>query len=155
VVIQSDGRFSASFDTSSLPVGSYSITFAYAGDGNLTGSSATASAALTCQVDPLFNETQSHNPGSSIPIKIELTDAGGSDLSAPGLIVTALAVLGPDGATSTPISRGQADPGGQFQLIGIGYRFILDTTGLARGTYTLEFTVQNDPVTHSVVFVIG
>jgi hypothetical protein len=154
-VIQSDGSFTASFATSTLPVGNYSITFAYAGDQNLAGSSATATAAVTYQVDPLFNETQAHNPGSVIPIKIELTDAGDDGLSAPGLVVTALAVVGPNGATSAPVSPGQADPGGQFKVIGTGYRFNLETTGLAPGTYTLEFTIQNDPVTHSVVFVVG
>jgi hypothetical protein len=130
-------------------------TYAYSGDRNFAASSATTSAAVTYQVDALFDETRPHNAGSALPIKIALTDAEGDNLSTPGLVVTAAALVGPDGETSTPLAKGQADPGGQFDRIGNGYRFILDTTGLTAGTYVLEITVANDPVMHSVVFVVG
>jgi hypothetical protein len=49
---------------------------------------------------------------------------------------------------------GNSQPGNDFRFIG-GYHYNLKTTGLGAGTYALYFTVDGDPLVHSVAFVVG
>jgi hypothetical protein len=111
---------------------------------------------VTYVVQALFDQTQPHNSGSTIPIKLRLTDAAGANQSSAATMVTGLSLQSAGGATVSLTSGGNANPGNVFRYdadLG-GYVFNVDTTGLAQGTYTLWFSVAGDPVRHSVTFVI-
>ena len=150
-----NGSGQASFPTSSLSVGTHSITAVYGGDTNFNGST---SAALIQNVGysivPQYDQTQAKNAGSTIPIKIEATDSSGNDVSSASLTVTATAISGPTGIITSVPFAGNSNPNDIFRFASGGYMFNLKTTGLASGTYLLYFTIQGDPTPHSVQFVI-
>jgi hypothetical protein len=92
--------------------------------------------------------------GISVPIKVQLLDYTGKNLSASTIV---LALSTP--ALSPSPSPG-AQPSGTFTFMPTGdsgpmYQYNVKTTGYPKHTYTLSFTVYGDPVTHTVQFVIG
>jgi alpha-tubulin suppressor-like RCC1 family protein len=99
----------------------------------------------------LYSQTQAHNPGSTIPIKLELCDVHGKNLSSAAITLTAIG-LAPN--------SGNSNPNGVFRYVttpapGGSYSYNLKTTGFHAGTYTLQFTVTGDPTVHRAQFVIG
>lgn len=134
-------------------VGSHVITAAYSGDAAYAAST---SAALTqqvaYQVQLLYDTTQAHNSGATVPVKLQLADAAGTNLSASGITVTVTG-LAPSPAPGTA-------PAGTFTFLtlpdqGPGYQLNVKTTGYPAGTYTLSFTVSGDPTVHTATFVIS
>jgi hypothetical protein len=103
----------------------------------------------------LYDPTHAAKSGSTIPIKFELCDAGGNDVSSSAITVTALQiVMVSTGVTDTVIDAGNANPDNNFRFDGGlgpmgGYIFNLKTTGLATGTYVMTFTATGDPTTHT------
>src|SRR5262249_12561741 len=134
-VIGDDGSFSATLDISALPVGAYTIQYAYAGDDNFAGASDAGTLTVSYVVVPLFDTSKPVNAGAALPIKLDITDALGNGVS--GLTVTAISLVDANGNTFTPQARGNANPGNVFRQVDFGYLYNLDTTGLATGTYTL------------------
>jgi probable HAF family extracellular repeat protein len=115
-----------------------------------------ASQSVTYQVSyaiqPLYDETQAFRIGTTIPIKLQIVDVVGTNLSAPGTVVTALAVTRKsDGA---PVSFPGAGSPFSFDTTFSGYVYNLSTTGYAAGTYLLSFSAGNDPVPHTVQFKV-
>jgi sugar lactone lactonase YvrE len=153
--IGSDGQFTAIVNTSSLPVGSYTIQYAYPGDANFNGSGATGTLTVTYAVIPLYDPTKAKHAGSAYPIQIAIDDASGKNLSSPGLVVTAVSIVDSNGHMLTPSAKGNSNPGNVFRLSGSSYTYNLDTSGLAAGTYTLYITVGNDPVKHGLAFDVS
>ena len=56
-------------------------------------------------------------------------------------------------------SPGSANPGGSFRFEAAlgpagGYILNLNTTGLASGSYTLQFTAGSDPLPHALNFAV-
>jgi hypothetical protein len=153
--IGTDGRFTAIINPSSLPVGSYTIRYAYAGDANFTGSGATGTLTVTYAAVPLYDPTKAKHAGTVYPIQISIDDASGDNLSSPGLVVTAVQIVDANGRTFTPAAKGNSNPGNVFQESGSSYTYNLDTSGLAPGTYTLSITVGNDPVKHGLTFIVS
>jgi hypothetical protein len=108
----------------------------------------------------LYDQTQVHQSGSTVPIKLQLCDASSTDVSATSIAVTAIGLLRVSSATTgTPVASGNANPGNNFRYdttLGPtgGYIYNLKTTGLAAGTWSLQFTVTGDPTLHSVQFQI-
>jgi uncharacterized delta-60 repeat protein len=95
--------------------------------------------------------------GSTIPIQIELLNASGQDISSAATTITALDVT--SGSSSfAAVAAGNSNPGDVFQYVGGTqpyYQFNLQTKNLAgAGTYTLRFTVQEDPIAHSLEFAL-
>jgi hypothetical protein len=152
-VIGSDGSFSAALNVSKLPVGSYTIQYAYAGDANFGASNGTGKLTVTYNVVPRFDTSKPVRAGATLPIKLRITDASGRPLS--DLEVTAVKLVNAQGKSFTPHTRGDDDDDNEFSENRSGYRYNLDTTHLARGTYTLFVRVAHDPVLHEVPFVIG
>jgi sugar lactone lactonase YvrE len=75
----------------------------------------------------------------------------------PGL-GTADTMSNPASSPGAPLpvqSPGTSLPGNDFRFTGGRYRYNLDTTGPADGTYSLYFTVDGDPLIHSVSFIVG
>jgi hypothetical protein len=160
--IQANGDFSSTFATGSLAVinGGYGITYVYAGDANFTGVSGTGTLTIGYSVALLFDNTRAAKAGSTLPIKLVLTDTAGRDVSSPSVTVTAARLEQVSiAATSQVQDSGNANPDGNFRFdasLGAagGYIFNLTTKGLATGTYSLVFTIAGDAGPHAVSFQV-
>jgi hypothetical protein len=147
----------ATFGTSKLSVGSHSISAQYSGDANFIAGSGTVAQQVGYKICALYDQTKAVQSGSTVPIKLYLCDTDGSDVSSPSIVLHATQVVFVSGVAGTAESPGNANPDNDFvfdSTLGTsgGYHFNLKTTGLATGTYSLFFTVTNDPVIHSVNF---
>jgi len=108
-----------------------------------------------------YDQTQVKKAGSTIPIKLQLCDANGANVSAPNVIVHAVFVQMLSGSVPpvTPDDSGIANPDNDFRFdttIGTtgGYIFNLSTKGLTAGAWSLVFTAGADPTFHSVGFLL-
>ena len=97
----------------------------------------------------LFDQSKSHRQGSTVPIKLQLCDANGQNLSSAAIVVKATEPLTKlDGTPSSVEDSGSANsPDDNFRydptLGGTGgYIYNLSTTGLSSGTWRLSFTVN-------------
>jgi hypothetical protein len=127
--------------------------------GNTSGFSADFFVPYT--VDALFNQTQAKQPGSTLPIQIELT-FDGADVSSASLAVTAVGIA--SAANPTVLlsgvlqSAGNSNPGDVFTFQAgptPDYLFNLKIArSLTAGTYLLYFTVAGDNTLYSVQFVV-
>jgi len=150
----------ATLTTSSLAVGTHNITAQYSGDSNFQASSGSLTQTVEYGLCLLYDQTMAVHSGAVIPIKLELCDANGNDLSTSAIIVHATGVVLV--STNTPgtlASPGNANPDNDFRFdstlgSGGGYIFNLSTGGLGTGTYNLQFTAGSDPVTHAAQFEV-
>lgn len=118
-------------------------------------STATASYTVAYNVCPQYDASKVKRAGSVVPIKLQLCDAAGANLSAAGLTVTATNLVRV-GTTVTGVleDAGNANPDNNFRFDAGGYIFNLSTQGLSPGTWSLSFTVTGDPTVHSTPFQI-
>jgi hypothetical protein len=132
--------------------GPYTVTASAAGVATAAGFALTNTPLYT--ISPQFVTTKPYNSGSTIAIKIKVLNGQGQNVGSPSLALTAVSVVPPGGGL---ISPGNSQPGNLFTFDPESgtYQFNLKTTGYKKGTYTLNFTVGNDPTTYSVQFVIG
>ncbi|HEX6185971.1 MAG TPA: hypothetical protein VFZ44_18930, partial [Pyrinomonadaceae bacterium] len=106
------------------------------------------------KLEPLYEVEQVHRAGSTVPVKLQLFDVAGANLSSADLAVRALGVSLISTETYGPVAdAGNANPDGGFRFdptLGEtgGYIFNLKTTGLTTGTYVLRFRVSGDPTVH-------
>lgn len=109
-------------------------------------------------VRALYDETKTHKSGSTVPIKLQLTDAAGANLSSPSLRLKAVGTtrVSTD-AAGVPEDAGNSNPDFDFRYdAGLGgYVYNLKTKGYASGTYVLTFRVAGDTSTHTVQFRIA
>jgi hypothetical protein len=153
--IGAGGNFSSNFATGSLAAGSYSIAYNYAGDSNFNLASGSGTLQVGYGIVALYDQTKVHNSGSTIPIKLQVTDASGNNLSSAGLVVTAVGISLVSTTIYGPVEdAGNANPDNNFRFTIDSYTYNLKTTGLATGTYFLYFTVGTDPILHTVSFQI-
>ena len=97
----------------------------------------------------LYDQTKSHKSGSTVPIKLQVCDAAGTNLSSAGIVVnatgltrvdaTASGQLDDSGSANSPDNNFRYDPtlGGTG-----GYIYNLSTNSLTTGTWRLNFTVD-------------
>jgi len=153
--IQAGGNFSSNFATGALAASSYSIAYSYGGDNNFNSASGTGTLKVGYNIMPLYDQTKVANSGSTIPIKLEITDANGNNLSSANTVVTAVRLALVSTNVYGPVEdSGNANPDSNFRFAGDSYIFNLKTTGLATGVYNLYFEVGNDPTLHTVQFQI-
>jgi hypothetical protein len=153
--IQAGGNFSSAFATGSLPPGSYSIAYSYVGDSNFNSASGSGTLTVGYGIVALYDQTKVHQSGSTIPIKLKITDVNGNNLSSAGTVVTAVGIS----LVSTSVyglveDSGNSNPDNNFRFTGDSYTYNLKTTGLTTGVYNLYFTVGSDPTLHTVQFQI-
>lgn len=107
----------------------------------------------------LYDDGRSHHAGATVPVKLQLCDTEGDNLSDPSITVTATGLTNLDsGETAQPKAAGNANPSGVFRYDAelAGYIYNLKTTGLSGGTWELAFTVAgSDGVPYTAGFVIG
>lgn len=106
----------------------------------------------------LYDQTKAHRSGSTVPVKLYLCDASGTNVSSPAIVVraTALNRLGATASADVEDS-GNANPDSNFRYdpsLGPsgGYIFNLSTKGLTTGTWKLSFLAGSDPLAHDVLF---
>jgi probable HAF family extracellular repeat protein len=119
-----------------------------------------ARLGITYGIHPLYDQTKAHRSGSTVPIKLQLHDKQGNNLSAPNIAVVATGVsLASTNAPGELSDSGNANPDFNFRYVSdlggtSGYIFNLSTRGYGTGTYNLHFRVGNDPVTRAVQFQV-
>jgi hypothetical protein len=109
-------------------------------------------------VKALYDQTKSHKSGSTVPIKIQIVDAAGVNVSSSSILVTATGLTRLDNSASAIVDdSGSADsPDNNFRYDSTlaGYIFNLSSKGLTTGTWVLSFTVGANPTPKSVRFDI-
>ncbi len=108
-------------------------------------------------IQVLFDQTKAHKSGSTVPIKLRLIDANGSNMSSSSIVLHAVSVVQVSSQASTILDdTGNSNPDFDFRFdseLG-GYIFNLKTTGYGTGTYLLSYTAGADPYLHSVGFQV-
>lgn len=133
-------------------VGSHPIVATYSGNFYYEPStSATFVQQVSYAVVALYDQTKPINSGAVIPIKVQLEDAFGTNVSSAAIVLTVT------GLTPSPVPG--IPPSGTFTFLtlpglGPGYQLNIKTTHYPAATYTLSFTATGDPVTHTVQFVV-
>jgi hypothetical protein len=139
--------------------------YAIGGNGgdNTTFSSVEAFSlqqAIVYGVNALYDQTKVHKSGSTIPIKLQLLDGLGVNVSAPSIVVTALTVTRvSDSATGALDDSGNSNPDYNFRYDASlgdagGYVFNLSTKGFSTGQYRVFFQAGEDKSQHSVDFQV-
>src|SRR5262249_41683269 len=111
----------------------------------------------------LGDYSKAKEPGSTLPVKLEVTDYNGVNLSSTDLLVKAVGIApaGSYAPTMPAQDTGEANPNGLFRYdptLG-GYIFnlkLVDASGkgLTEGDYTLFFTIGDDPTLHTFRFSV-
>ena len=108
----------------------------------------------------LYDPTKAVKSGSTIPIKLQLCDGSGNDLSSSSITLHATGVIQTSTSISGPVEdAGNANPDNDFRFdatLGTtgAYIFNLKTNGLTTGTYNLNFTVTGDSFVYSAAFQV-
>jgi len=150
----------ATFNTSTLAVKSHLITAVYSGDDNFNGSTGSLTQNVQYAICAQYDQTRSVQGGATFPIKLQICDAAANNLSSATTVLHATAILAASGVAGPVQDSGNANPDNDFRPTGgngsnAGYIFNLSTDGLPTGTYALQFTVQGDPVLHTVFFGVN
>jgi len=115
-----------------------------------------STAGPAYRVCPLFDQAKSHRVGSVVPIRLQLCDADGRNLSSPTLTITVTGLTKRDGSAASALAEdaGNANPDSAFRYdAGLpGYIYNLSARGLSRGTWELRFTVSGDPTSYGITF---
>jgi len=125
-----------------------------------TNEAYTPESVATNQICPLFDTTKAVRSGATIPIKLQLCDGNGANLSAAEITVHATGLMQEStNATAEIQDAGNANPDSDFRYDASlggsgGYIFNLKTTGLSSGTYRLSFTASTGAATYSVIFQV-
>ena len=143
-------------DTSAVGLKHFTVTAT-----DMAGNTATRTLDYTVSygVRLKYDLTKAHLSGSTVPVKIQLVDANGVNVSNQYLAVHALGTsLVSNYAPGEVEDAGNANPDNDFRFANFdgegGYIFNLQTTGLTTGTYVLIFIAGADPLTHGAQFQV-
>ncbi|HEX8337455.1 MAG TPA: hypothetical protein VF621_12040, partial [Pyrinomonadaceae bacterium] len=112
------------------------------------------------RLSPLYETDKAHKAGSAVPVKLQLLDNAGANLSSADVVLHAVGVSLISAEAYGPLAdAGNANPDHNFRFdptLGEtgGYIFNLKTTGYAPGTYRLYFTVGSDPYVYTTQFQV-
>jgi hypothetical protein len=103
----------------------------------------------------VYDPTKAVKSGATYPIKIQLCDVNGNNVSSASIVVEAVGVTQVSStSTAEVITSGEANADNNFRFDNGAYILNLKTTGLSTGVYNLNFTAGMDPVLHSVQFQV-
>ena len=144
--------------TQTSPVGVYTVTPSGLTSNNYAITYVNGTLSITYGVCALYDPEQAAQSGSTIPVKLQLCTASLSDVSSPGVVVTATGVIQVSNNVPAQLAdSGNANPDFNFRYTagtpGM-YIFNLSTKGYASGTYLLNFNVAGDPLPHQVKFSV-
>ena len=156
-VVSTSPAAGTSLDTSSVGAKSFNVTATDAA-GNVANRTVNYTVGFAIAV--LFDQGRAVKSGSTIPVKIQLVDANGANVSSPAIVVHSVSVIQISSNASVALNdAGEANPDFDFRFDSAlggngGYVFNLKTTGYGTGTYLLNYTVGGDPVMHAVQFQV-
>ena len=151
-----NGSFSATFNSSTLPVAAngYTVSYSYAGAMDFLPASATSQLTVTYAVCKNYDVTQAKMSGSTYPIKVTVCDANGNNAASGNTVLTGIG-WGTTTPAYTPLpDAGNSNGNGTFRNTGGSFMWNLKTTGMSSGAYNVFFNISGDPVMHSAPFVI-
>jgi len=126
------------------------------GDFDIYSLSFQVPGSTSNEICPLFDQARAYRLKSTVPIRLQLCDAQGQNLSSPSLVLTATDLVKLDGTASTVVveDAGNANPDSNFRYDAsiAGYTYNLSTKHLSTGTWELRFTVGGDPTTYRITF---
>ncbi|HEX9076038.1 MAG TPA: hypothetical protein VF932_09675 [Anaerolineae bacterium] len=110
----------------------------------------------TYKIQPLFDQAHSYKLGGVLPLKLQLLNADGTNVSSSALVLNATGLVQKD-SSAAPLgvdSPGSANPDNNFRYDATlqGYIFNLSTKNLAAGTWQMQFKVSGDANTYIVQF---
>lgn len=126
------------------------------GDSDLYAMTFQVPAADSYAICPQFDQERSHRVRSTVPLRVQLCDEAGQNLSSADVALTATGLVKVDGSASSVLAEdaGSSNPDSNFRYDESSgqYVFNLSTKNLSAGTWQLAFTVAGDPATHNVTF---
>ncbi len=141
-------------DTGSVGTKTFTVSASDSMGNAMSGSVGYDVAYNICR---LYDSTKSYKSGSVAPIKLQLCNATGANVSSLEIAITATGVRQTSSDAAQAVQdAGNANPDSNFRYdptLG-GYIFNLATRDLATGTYELTLTVAGDPQPHTVPFSI-
>jgi hypothetical protein len=108
----------------------------------------------------LYDSNKAVNGGGTIPIKLQLCDSSGNNLSSSALTLHATGLTMVSTSISGPVQDGgNANPDNNFRFDSTlgntgGFIFNLSTKGLATGSYNLNFTVTGESSAYAAPFQV-
>ena len=120
----------------------------------------TVAATARYNVCLLYDQTKAVRAGSTIPIKLQLCNSDGINLSSQSLSLHATTITLATTATSGIVEdAGNANPDNDFRFdaaLGTpgGYIFNVSTKGFSTGTYKLNFIVTGDTTVYAAPFQV-
>jgi hypothetical protein len=109
----------------------------------------------TYRVAALYDQARTHKSGSTVPVKVQLLDAAGVNVSSEATTLTVQQLVRvSDEAASQAADSGQANPDFGFRFADGAYMYNLSTKGLTVGTYELRFTAGSEATVYSVRFAV-
>ena len=131
------------------------ITGAFSGGDFTLPSTGTGTLSVTFNICTLYDPTKAVKSGAVYPIKIQLCDINGNNVSSADIVVQAVNVQQVSSSASDDvITAGSANADNNFRFDNGSYILNLKTSGLSTGTYKLFFTAGDDPILHSVEFQV-
>jgi len=144
-------------DVSVLSNGDVRVVWSSLEGGNNVYATTFTPAGVRYDICPLYDSSLAKKSGSAYPIKIQLCDSNGDNMSSPSIVVHAVSVTRT--STNAPMvldDTGNANPDFDFRYDAAlnGYILNLSTKGYSTGTYSLNFTAGADTATHSAAFAV-
>jgi len=139
------------------------VVIATGTDGNLwfteVGANRIGRAELltfpTYAVKPLYDQTRAVKRGACYPVKVEVDNSAGANVSSQVLTVHAVSLaFASNNLPGTRDDVGNANPDNDFRFDATlgGYIFNLSTRDLYAGEWNLNFTIGDDPTIHTLQF---
>ena len=127
----------------------------FSGGTFTAASNDTGTLSVTFNICILYDPNKAVKSGATYPIKLQLCDINGNNVSSADIVVHAVGV-GQVSSTSygDVIASGNSNPDNNFRFESGYYIYNLKTSGLGTGIYNLYFTAGSDPVLHTVQFQV-
>jgi hypothetical protein len=135
--------------TDSSPVGTYTSFCSGAVDPNYSITYVDGVTSVSYSVRAVVTRPQGLS--GALVFTVQLRNAGGSNVTTPGVAVTAVSIDG----YLTPVSV-TPDPGNLFSYVSLSNSdtYLLSTTGLSLGTHVFTISVAGDPISHRIAFTV-
>lgn len=134
----------------------------FGANGNFGSDSTGLAVTITTlyNVCLLYDPTKAVQSGATYPIKLQLCDSAGNNLSSSALALHATGIVQASSSISGAVQdAGNANPDNDFRFDSTlgstgGYIFNLSTKGLTTGAYSLNFTITGDQSVYAAPFQV-